>query len=1027
MKRSFKMSKLEQEEIPKTLFSKDAHPKWHYIYFALALFDILMISSTLYMNHLHLDQYAYIVDSNSKTMKVLKEIAELNRLAGNANAPGNDIFDSDDLSLELPRYQISNLKFDQALEQLQKVNPNEDKMINEIKKSMESMRKEALLIFSYFKKHQHKAAASRMAEMDRKYALLLQSIAKLHNAKLNQQTTILSEHHRILKNSQKIEHLFSFLIICMVVGISLYGRKMSHFMKKKTIQDRLRMEQLEVAQRLAKIGSWELNLKNHHFIWSHEHYKIFEIEGEQSPEDLYQIYRQKIHPDDLFKLEEHFALAIKKKEGFKYNHRLLLENSRVKYVQLICSGPQNKQEVISGTCQDISAEAELQEEKNNIAEATQLFNSIDRAIMNSDSFYGMIQNILTAITHNKTWVLASYWEIDSKDQYLKLLGIKASKADRFFDFISSTRELNFIDAKQILNYLKDRKDPITMLEINSSDYFLKRSFKSFEHDWPKTVLPIVVYDQQTPVGILEIFSEEIIPPIKSLQKDFLALGTRIGQAREKIIIQDQVLIEQKRFKRLIEGLDASAIVSIANQKGEITFVNKMFTEITGYSEAELLGKNHRLIKSGQHNKEFFEEMWKTLLKNNLWQGEICNRKKNGELYWVSSVITPSEDAMGKPQYTSIRFDITERKKMENKIRANEEILKFALDGAGDGVWDWNIAQNTVYFSKRWKEMLGHEEDEIENTSEEWSKRIHPEDAERVTKDLLAHFKNGGDYKPELRMLCKDQSYKWILARGMVVSRDKEGNPVRMIGTHTDISRIKQAEAQLVQASKLASLGEISAGIAHEINNPLAIICGTIDLLPNFIENPDKFAAKIASIKKASGRISKIISGLKKFSRSTEEKNYTPHILSQIIKEAITLTEAMSKHHNVTVSSDLKTDSMILCDEIEIEQILINLINNAVDAVKSKEERWVKLEQLEDNHSVIVRITDSGTGISPSVEKKLFDPFFTTKPVGEGTGLGLSISKGILDSHNATISVLQNVPNTCFEIRFKKVKTTEQAA
>ena len=112
---------------------------------------------------------------------------------------------------------------------------------------------------------------------------------------------------------------------------------------------------------------------------------------------------------------------------------------------------------------------------------------------------------------------------------------------------------------------------------------------------------------------------------------------------------------------------------------------------------------------------------------------------------------------------------------------------------------------------------------------------------------------------------------------------------------------------------------------------------------------------------------------------------------------------------------------MICDEVEIEQVLVNLINNAIDAVKMRPERWVKVALFDDANSVVLRVTDSGSGIPENVRDKLFEPFFTTKKVGEGTGLGLSITKGILDELRATISVVADSPNTCFEIRFPCVE------
>ena len=245
----------------------------------------------------------------------------------------------------------------------------------------------------------------------------------------------------------------------------------------------------------------------------------------------------------------------------------------------------------------------------------------------------------------------------------------------------------------------------------------------------------------------------------------------------------------------------------------------------------------------------------------------------------------------------------------------------------------------------------------------------------------------------------------------------------MIGTTTDISRIKYAEMQLIQASKLASLGEMSAGIAHEINNPLSIIIGMTRSLSKYINDPEKFAEKVDAIQKSSMRISKIVGGLKKFSRSSEQKNFQKCSLKTIVNESVNLTLALAKRSETSILFEAKNDAYINCDEVEIEQVLINLINNAIDAVKGLADKWVKIEVLMESSIVLLRITDSGKGIPLEIQSRLFDPFFTTKPVGEGTGLGLSIIKGILDEHEATIVVDPKSPHTCFEIRFKKVELT----
>lgn len=143
-------------------------------------------------------------------------------------------------------------------------------------------------------------------------------------------------------------------------------------------------------------------------------------------------------------------------------------------------------------------------------------------------------------------------------------------------------------------------------------------------------------------------------------------------------------------------------------------------------------------------------------------------------------------------------------------------------------------------------------------------------------------------------------------------------------------------------------------------------------------------------------------------------------MSDIVNEAIVLTNAKARRHATQVKLDFKSDGQILCDEIEIEQVMVNLINNAIDAIQTLNDRWVTIQIEENQKNIYLRVRDSGPRISSEIEMRLFEPFFTTKPIGKGTGLGLSITKGILDEHYATIEVVAGDNHSCFEICFAKV-------
>jgi PAS domain S-box-containing protein len=371
---------------------------------------------------------------------------------------------------------------------------------------------------------------------------------------------------------------------------------------------------------------------------------------------------------------------------------------------------------------------------------------------------------------------------------------------------------------------------------------------------------------------------------------------------------------------------------------------------------------------------------------------------------------------------------------EERAQLNADVLKelnenlsLVLQASEMGVWDWNLENNNVSYDKRWCEILGRTLDETPQVLSTFQELVHPEDLDRVMK-LASDYTSRKVNKFEVKFRMKHKMGYWvhIQAKGKIIKSDKANKPLRFMGTHTDLTdeirfqkEIEIQKNKLFHQSKLASLGEMSAGIAHEVNNPLAIIAASAELLPMVKENQEKFNSRLESIQKSCQRISKILNGLKKFSRSAEEIVFKKNNLSHIIDEVLLLTEMKSSRSLTPITKESPPNVYINCDDLSIEQVLINLINNAIDAVKTNEERWVKVSAHEEDSYIFLRVIDSGTPISLELEEKIFDPFFTTKKVGDGTGLGLSITKGILDEHSASLSINRSFSTTCFEIRFNK--------
>ncbi len=232
--------------------------------------------------------------------------------------------------------------------------------------------------------------------------------------------------------------------------------------------------------------------------------------------------------------------------------------------------------------------------------------------------------------------------------------------------------------------------------------------------------------------------------------------------------------------------------------------------------------------------------------------------------------------------------------------------------------------------------------------------------------------------------------------------------------------IESQTAQLFEASKLSSLGEMASGFAHEINNPLAIIIGRLALAVREVKkdvlDKEMILKNLETCKDTIGRITKIISGLRNLSHA--EKAESEEItIRDLIEDSIVIAnlKISGKGINFLIDVAAVENEKIICNSIQISQVLMNLLGNAIDAIEKLESPWLTLKIEHSKLATKITIKDSGNGIPVEVQKKMFEPMYTTKPVGKGTGLGLSISKAIIEKHNGTLTINNNCPNTCFEI------------
>ncbi len=240
------------------------------------------------------------------------------------------------------------------------------------------------------------------------------------------------------------------------------------------------------------------------------------------------------------------------------------------------------------------------------------------------------------------------------------------------------------------------------------------------------------------------------------------------------------------------------------------------------------------------------------------------------------------------------------------------------------------------------------------------------------------------------------------------------------------------EVRLAQAEKLSSLGEMAGGIAHEINSPLTLLqayCSQINKnLDQETFQPTRVREIVAKIEKTTLRISKIVRGLKNLSRDGSSDPFEFGIIHELIQDTLSFCTDRITQQGIALSYSPPAQTLYFEGRItELSQVLLNLLNNAVDAIEKIDDKWINIS-VEDNHPWIeIRVRDCGSGIPPEVVSKIFDPFFTTKGVGKGTGLGLSIAANIIKNHHGELSVDRENRNTCFVIRLPKKVPLSQVA
>ncbi|MGC4056391.1 MAG: PAS domain S-box protein, partial [Paludibaculum sp.] len=451
----------------------------------------------------------------------------------------------------------------------------------------------------------------------------------------------------------------------------------------------------------------------------------------------------------------------------------------------------------------------------------------------------------------------------------------------------------------------------------------------------------------------------------------------------------------------------TAIMTLSPDR-TVTSWNRAAERVFGWSAEEVIGQKLPSIPPA-YDGPFKTLFQKVLAGETIERREVYRRRKDGVEIPLELTAAPLRSVDGATTGAmALMLDLSAQKQAEGTLQEIKDRWQFAVEGAEEGVWDWDVENGTVYYSRRWKEILGYTEDEISDSVDEWLSRIHPDDAAANMDAVQRHFRRETpSYQFEYRARRKDGKYVWLVGRGKVIVWSKAGQPMRFVGTKVEVTHRKELEERLRQAQKMESVGRLAGGVSHDFNNHLTVIEGYSEMLLSQLPEGSPYLAPVSEIRSAGQRAGLLTRQLLTFSRQQRAET-RPLNLNDVIRDLEKMLRRLIRSDielTTVLSPELQT---VRADATQIQQVLMNLVVNARDAMAEGGKLIIESSNanLTESYSsgqqpvrpgayVLLTVSDTGCGMDEETMSQIFEPFFTTKPAGEGTGLGLCTVFGIV--------------------------------
>jgi PAS domain S-box-containing protein len=464
--------------------------------------------------------------------------------------------------------------------------------------------------------------------------------------------------------------------------------------------------------------------------------------------------------------------------------------------------------------------------------------------------------------------------------------------------------------------------------------------------------------------------------------------------------------------RLLDSLPA--LVSFVTSELRYAWINQHYESWFGLPRDRIIGESPQSILP----PDAFERM--LIFCRRALAGELVHYqntliRRDGSARHLDTTYVPHFDQNGSViGFLVLAFDTTDHWEAQERLRESETRFRQLAENIGEVFWmSTGTGDKTLYVSPAFEKIWGRSADELYRRPSLWLEAIIPEDRDRVQQHYHSKRWLEGGFHNEYRIARPDGAVRWIHDRGFPV-RDDKGKVYRIVGFAQDVTELQQAAdrerqllADLAHMARLTTMGEMASGLAHELNQPLSAIMNYLDASVRLLQNqgkaPDNVLSAMGSAAAEAERAGKIIHRMKNFLRRTEPRQSAEDV-NQLVQEALDLIAREIRLSSTRLRMELAEGlPRVMADRIQIEQVILNLARNALDAMQQTEpeKRILTVKTARDAaRAVTVSVSDTGVGLSADSAEQLFQAFYTTKP--EGMGMGLAISRTIVQAHGGRL-------------------------